>query len=191
MRIHWGVLLLFAGLSCQALPTLAQKVPLLESLQAENSKLQAELATYRQSAAVQQTSTNLGTSDLQFSGSDGCCDGARCTPNSGRGHWFDACCKCPTVAVFTAGDGWGDFSEFSYPNNFGTRIGLDTTRVLNDRGLRGQLGAAYAMYDLHGRFTSSPRSTEQQFYFTAGVYRQASGVRQDCLHLRSELRLPE
>jgi hypothetical protein len=162
-------------------PAWAQEVPFLDALQVENSERRAELAIYRRSAEAQQAITDLGVSDVQFTSNigcceNGCCDAAACTQSSCPVHWFDACGQCPTVAMFVSGDGWRDFSELSYPNNNGIRIGIDTTWSLNACGLRGQLGAAYGMYDLHGRYDVSPTSTEEHVNLTAGVYRQASGV---------------
>ena len=94
--------------------------------------------------------------------------------------WFDPCCCGPTWAFSLNGDGWSDHGDFGLENNFGNRFTLDATWDLGGNGVRGHLGAAYGIYDYHGRIISSgfrdnTASAEQQIFVTAGLYRRGSG----------------
>lgn len=116
-----------------------------------------------------------------MTGCSSACGQACCDPccSLQAPNWFDPSCQGPTIAAFVTGEGWRDASELSWPNNFGNRIGLDSTWNLADTGVRASLGFAYGMYDYHGRFILDDASTEQQIFLTGGLYHRASGRNHD------------
>ena len=60
-----------------------------------------------------------------------------------------------------------------YMNSAGVVAGFNTGVRLGDSRVRGQLGASYGIYDWKGRDTTSPSSSEQQTFVTAGLYKRS------------------
>jgi hypothetical protein len=60
-----------------------------------------------------------------------------------------------------------------FMNSAGVVGGFNTGFRLGQSQVRGQIGASYGIYDLKGRDTFSPSSSEQQTFITAGFYKRS------------------
>lgn len=98
-----------------------------------------------------------------------CCAGCDC----GYGNWWD------NTSIFLAADSWRTRADDDYAASQGFRTGFNTGLGLWDCPVRLQIGGSYAGYDLSGRdgdLGADPlhsSSTEQQMFFTGGVYRRS------------------
>ena len=140
----------------------------LEAAQVRIKQLEADLDYFQ----------SISTAEAPLGCVGSTCDSgcvSACGAGREKANWFDSTSSGPTVAAFVAGDSWRDASEFSWPNNFGGRLGIDATWGLGDSGVNASLGAAYGLYDLHGRLTANGSSTEQQLFLTAGLFHRANG----------------
>jgi hypothetical protein len=60
-----------------------------------------------------------------------------------------------------------------YMDSAGVLSGANTSFAIGERKVRGQIGGSYGIYDLKGRDTASPSSSEQQTFITAGFYKRS------------------
>jgi hypothetical protein len=77
------------------------------------------------------------------------------------------------LEAFFAGDGWKTRVDDDDQNNFGFRLGLNSS-VGAWNGIRGQLGASVGGYDLYGRDDGAENSLQTQVFVTAGAYKRAN-----------------
>ncbi|MCE9525034.1 MAG: hypothetical protein K8R36_03155 [Planctomycetales bacterium] len=109
-----------------------------------------------------------GTGDTAAS-CGGCDDGCDV------GNWRDN-----TIGWF-GGDAFKSVGDSGFPpgvgagfmNSAGLVSGLNTGFRLGNSRVRGQVGGSYGIYDLKGRDTASPSSSEQQTFITAGIYKRS------------------
>lgn len=73
---------------------------------------------------------------------------------------------------FAAADGWKTKGDDDDNNNFGFRLGLNSS-FGNWHGIRAQLGASAAGYDFFGRNDTNPEHGESQIFITSGLSRKA------------------
>lgn len=103
----------------------------------------------------------------------------------GNCDWCNTCSECigdwrdNTVvwagadAYKSIGDSTGPVPGGGFMNSAGVVGGFNTGFALGNSRVRGQLGASYGIYDLKGRDTVSPSSSEQQTFVTVGVYKRS------------------
>lgn len=104
---------------------------------------------------------------------------------SACGDW-NGCCDCvgdwrDNTLLWVGADGYKSLGDTTIPpggatgfmDSAGVVGGFNTGFRLGESRIRGQLGASYGIYDLKGRDTTSPSSSEQQTFITAGVYKRS------------------
>jgi hypothetical protein len=97
---------------------------------------------------------------------DDCCD---------VGNWRD------NTVAWAGGDAFksvGDYTvppraDAGYMNSAGVVNGLNTGFRIGNSRIRGQIGGSYGIYDLKGRDTVSPSSSEQQTFITIAMYKRS------------------
>jgi hypothetical protein len=127
-------------------------------------------------AENEDTSTSAITSSAQC----GCANGnACCDP---YGNWRD------NTLVWIGADGYKSLGDTTQPPGIATGFmdsagfvgGFNTGfRIFADSPIRGQIGASYGIYDLKGRDTASPSSSEQQTFVTAGLSKRSNVLEDD------------
>ena len=108
------------------------------------------------------------------------------TQSMGTCNCAPACCDCignwrDNTVVWLGGDAYKSIGDSVQPpgpgagfmNSAGVVGGFNTGFGLGDSNIRGQIGASYGIYDLKGRDTVSPSSSEQQTFVTAGFYKRS------------------
>jgi hypothetical protein len=91
------------------------------------------------------------------------------------GNWRD------NTLVWFGADAFKSIGDSAQPpgpgagfmNSAGVVGGFNTGFALGDSRVRGQIGATYGVYDLKGRDTVSPSSSEQQTFITAGFFKRS------------------
>jgi len=83
------------------------------------------------------------------------------------GRWRD------NVSLFVAGDGWKGKPDDDDNNNFGYRIGFNSSYGIGSSPVRAQLGASFGAYEFFGRDDTNQNRTETQTFVTAGLYQRS------------------
>ena len=99
-------------------------------------------------------------------GCDDCCD---------VGNWRD------NTIGWIGGDAFKSVGDYTVPpgpaagymNSAGLVSGLNTGFRIGNSRVRGQIGGSYGVYDLKGRDTVSPSSSEQQTFITIALYKRS------------------
>ena len=104
------------------------------------------------------------------------CDAACCCDEScGSCGPCLGCEDCPAYGIV----GLAGFDSFKGPSddylasNFGAVLGLNSAVGLGDTGLGWQLGMSYGVYDLDGRSSTNPATSQQQVFLTTGFFHKA------------------
>ena len=85
------------------------------------------------------------------------------------------CEDCPAFGIVgSAGfDSFKGASDDELSSNFGAVVGLNSGVGLGDTGLGWQLGMSYGVYDLDGRSSTNPATSQQQVFLTTGFFHKA------------------
>jgi hypothetical protein len=130
---------------------------------------------------------NDSSFELCGHGSDSCeCSDLCSSSGACLGSWLD------NTVVFTGADAYKSIGERitninggtgALTGSFGGVTGFNTGFALGDSSLRGQVGASYGVYDLRGRIRLVPEdtTTEEQGFFTTGVYKRGDASSGDPL----------
>lgn len=76
------------------------------------------------------------------------------------------------ASAFTVYDAWANHGDDDDNNNFGLRVGSNTSVGVGNR-IRVQLGSSYAVYDLFGREDPVTEALERQLFVTGGLFKRS------------------
>ena len=102
-----------------------------------------------------------------------------CQCNGGCGNSCGRMLVCGLLSnseFFFAGDAWKTKGDDDDNNNFGLRMGVNTSLGLGCLPARFQVGTSFGGYDFFGREDMPEQNGERQFFVTTGFY-QRSNVR--------------
>ena len=77
------------------------------------------------------------------------------------------------IVGFAGFDSFKGVSDGNWESNFGVVGGLNAALGFGQRGIGWQLGMSYGVYDLDGRGTVNPTTSQQQVFVTTGFFRKA------------------
>ena len=101
----------------------------------------------------------------------GCCDTSNCCTS---GCCTNAGGLLSNWEFFFAGDGWKTKGDDDDNNNFGFRMGFNTSIGLGSLPARFQSGFSFGGYDFFGREDMPEQNGERQFFLTNGFYQRSN-----------------